>query len=681
MTAILAAIAAGAGYLGYRAAHTLNPEAWAFSVAVLAAEALLFLGAALLLFDLWSPRRPQAPAPPEKAAVDVLVYSSGEDATVLRRTLQAVAALRYPHRTVLLDDAMRPETAALAREMSVECIARSGRAHGRTGALNHALAHSSANFTAIIDAGDVPAPDFLDRTLGFFADDRVGFVQVAPPALAGGPREGPHALFDHAVQPGKQRWDAALLCGTAAVLRCAAAADVGGLSIHGGAGDVRTSLRFHARGWRSVYIDEHLVSTLCLRNAGAPRLQGTRWPMWDRRLLGRGNPLVRPGLSIPQRLSYLATLWPWVAGLAWLVLFAAPGLMLLTAASPVRKVTLELLALFAFSVLARWAGLLAASGGRWRPMADASFHLRWFWPQVRRAAAGALGRDSQAGESAALAFLVLLWCFSGLCWGALRYWHGLEADTAASGLAGFWCVFFGAMAAHALMRQGASAERRGDRRAAVALPVAYRVPGEHAPAEQYAIADDYGPDGMTLLCFHPLPLQETFDVALMLGARRIVARAQAQCLKRPPSGDDATWAYGVAFVGADSEDRALLAKQRKSSRITEAAGNPSPAMFWTRRKPWRCLPMNLDPQPGVWTPARLASLQGLTARLVCGVEPHIHARSDFLLLSRRGEISGSLRVLSAEERSRRGARYWEWSVAIEPADAASADRLTRLGSG
>jgi len=47
-----------------------------------------------------------------------------------------------------------------------------------SGNINHAVQHSSAEYFAIFDADFVPQRSFLMRTLGFFADESIGIVQV-----------------------------------------------------------------------------------------------------------------------------------------------------------------------------------------------------------------------------------------------------------------------------------------------------------------------------------------------------------------------------------------------------------------------------------------------------------------------------------------------------------------------
>ena len=41
------------------------------------------------------------------------------------------------------------------------------------------MASTDEDFILILDPDHIPFPEFLDRVLGYFADERVGFVQVS----------------------------------------------------------------------------------------------------------------------------------------------------------------------------------------------------------------------------------------------------------------------------------------------------------------------------------------------------------------------------------------------------------------------------------------------------------------------------------------------------------------------
>jgi len=372
--AMVCAGAAGAAYLVWRVLWTLNPEAWTFSFLLWGAEAFGWLSAVLFFFTVWKVEYPSPPPAPEGLRVDVLVPTKGEPLWVLRRTLLAAQRIRYPHRTVVLDDSGRPEVRELAASLGCLYLSRPTHEHGKAGNLNFGLRHSSSDFVAVLDADHVPVPEFLDRILGYFRDPRVAFVQTpqefynlesyqhwTEPTTGRSWHE--QALFFRVIQPGKNHWNAAFYCGSPAVLRRAALEDVGGFATETVTEDLHTSIRLHARGWKSVYHSEVLAYGLAPSTAQPYRIQRLRWGRGAMQVLRLDNPLWRRGLTLPQRLTYLASMITWFEGWQKAVLYVAPPAFYLTGQLPVRAVDwVFLLAFAAYHLLSNLAFKLASRG-------------------------------------------------------------------------------------------------------------------------------------------------------------------------------------------------------------------------------------------------------------------------------------------------------------------------------
>jgi cellulose synthase (UDP-forming) len=167
----------GAWYLIWRLG-TFNPAAPILSRAIYAAEVFGFLSALLHLFMCWRLSVREAPPPIVLRSVDVFVPTYNESPALVRKTLLAALAMEQPHQVWLLDDGRRDEMAALARELGVRYLTRPDNSHAKAGNLNHALQHSTAELVAVFDCDHAPRRDFLTRTLGYFDDARVGFVQT-----------------------------------------------------------------------------------------------------------------------------------------------------------------------------------------------------------------------------------------------------------------------------------------------------------------------------------------------------------------------------------------------------------------------------------------------------------------------------------------------------------------------
>lgn len=225
---IAANLLAGLYYLQWRYTASINWQHWPFALAVLAAESYSYLDAWLFGLTIWRLQRQDRPAPPVPGTtVDVFITCFNEPVELVRKTARAARAISWPHSTYILDDGNSAEIAAMAEQEGVGYLVRSaawdGKArHAKAGNINNALFQTSGELILILDADQIAAPDILHRTLGYFSDPRVAFVQT-PQWFYNVTRDDPLGaqapLFYGPIQQGKHGWNAAFFCGSNAVLR------------------------------------------------------------------------------------------------------------------------------------------------------------------------------------------------------------------------------------------------------------------------------------------------------------------------------------------------------------------------------------------------------------------------------------------------------------------------------
>ena len=215
-------------YLQWRYLDSINWQYWPVALALLAAETYSYVDA--WLFGLTMSRlklRGEPPSPPDGATVDVFITCYNEPVDLVRDTVRAAIQIRWPHTTYVLDDGSSPEMEAMAREEGARYIVRSAdwqgrQRHAKAGNLNNALFQTEGEFLLILDADQLPIPETLHRTLGYFRDEKVAFVQT-PQVFHNVPPEDPFGtqapLFYGPIQQGKDGWNAAFFCGSNAVLR------------------------------------------------------------------------------------------------------------------------------------------------------------------------------------------------------------------------------------------------------------------------------------------------------------------------------------------------------------------------------------------------------------------------------------------------------------------------------
>ena len=187
-----------------------------------------------------------------RPTVDVFVPTINESAQLLSTTLSAAKQMDYPAdrlNVYLLDDGgtderiestdprrsaaaqeRRRELQQLARDLNVNYLTRSANINAKAGNLNNGLAHTSGEFVAVFDADHAPTRDFLNETVGYFAEEpRLFMVQTPHFFINPDPLEhnletwnrmpSENEMFYGVIQKGLDKWNATFFCGSAAVLR------------------------------------------------------------------------------------------------------------------------------------------------------------------------------------------------------------------------------------------------------------------------------------------------------------------------------------------------------------------------------------------------------------------------------------------------------------------------------
>jgi len=123
---------------------------------------------------------------PPRVTVQLPVYN---ERYVIRRLIRAVAALDYPRDRLeiqVLDDSDDGSAATAAEEVErlrargvdIVHVRRPDRRGYKAGALERGMKLAKGDFLLIFDADFVPRPELLREIVPYFADDRVGMVQV-----------------------------------------------------------------------------------------------------------------------------------------------------------------------------------------------------------------------------------------------------------------------------------------------------------------------------------------------------------------------------------------------------------------------------------------------------------------------------------------------------------------------
>lgn len=180
---ILTTAILGVNYIVWRWLASMNWAAWWIAVPLVIAETYSVIDSLLFGLTMWRLlRRNPPPPPPDGATVDVFITTYNEPIEMVMETARAAVAITYPHQTWILDDGDRADLAAAAAAHGIGYVTRSVSwadkpRHAKAGNLNNALFETQGEYILVLDADQVPEPEILDNTLGYFRDPEMALVR------------------------------------------------------------------------------------------------------------------------------------------------------------------------------------------------------------------------------------------------------------------------------------------------------------------------------------------------------------------------------------------------------------------------------------------------------------------------------------------------------------------------
>jgi cellulose synthase (UDP-forming) len=291
--------------------------------------------------------------------VDIFITVCGEPCEIVRETVRAAKAMNYPHSHIfILNDGFVAhrdnwqQVEELATQEGVGCITRRIDGGAKAGNINNALHQTNSELVVIFDADHVPHADFLTKTVPYFIDDKLGFVQspqfyknlnlnyVTKSAWE------QQALFFGAICKGKDTVNSATMCGTNMVIRREILVEVGGMSIESIAEDFLTGLHIHQRGYKSIYIPEVLAEGLAPEDFLSYIKQQFRWARGALDVIFTYNLFGQKGLSINQKLQYLSSVSFYLSGIIVVINALIPVAYFFTGNVPFVSSTMVLATVF-----------------------------------------------------------------------------------------------------------------------------------------------------------------------------------------------------------------------------------------------------------------------------------------------------------------------------------------------
>jgi cellulose synthase (UDP-forming) len=308
---------------------------------------------------------------PRRYTVDMLTTACpGEPHSMIITTLEAMQAVRYPHTSYLCDEGDDPVLRAACVRLGVVHVTREEKTDAKAGNINNALRQATGELCVVMDPDHVPTPDFLDKVVAYFEDERVGFVQVVQAygnqhesLVARGAAEQTYHFYGPLMM-GMNTYGTVQAIGANCTFRRVALDSIGGHA-PGLTEDMHTAMRLHAAGWQSVYVPEEVSRGLVPASLAAFYAQQLKWSRGSFDLLFRVYPKLFKHLTWKQRLHYFFLPLYFFSGVITLIDLSLPFVSLGISQFPI-LVQLSDLVQYMFPLLVV-SLLIRSQAQRWLP--------------------------------------------------------------------------------------------------------------------------------------------------------------------------------------------------------------------------------------------------------------------------------------------------------------------------
>ncbi len=307
---------------------------------------------------------PKVPETKKEFTVDVLTtYFPGEPRQMIITTLEAILNIKYPHETFLCDEANDPFLKKFCIEHGIHHVTRDNRIDAKAGNINNALKNAARGEIAVIlDPDHIPDADFLDETIPYFSDPKIGFVQTVQgyyntkeTLVARGAAEQTFQFYGPMMMT-LNSYESVNAIGANCIFRRSALDSIGGHA-PGLCEDMHTAMKLYAKGWKAVYIPKVLAQGLAPSNLTSYFKQQLKWARGTFDLLFKVYPKLFQKFTVRQKIHFGILPLHYLSGVIYLINFLIPIISLLFSITPwagnVIDFGLVLLPVVASSILIR----------------------------------------------------------------------------------------------------------------------------------------------------------------------------------------------------------------------------------------------------------------------------------------------------------------------------------------
>lgn len=274
-------------------------------------------------------------------SVDVLICTYNEPLSLLEKTMAAATNMNYPKDKLkihICDDGRRENLKSLCSKYKINYITREDNEGAKAGNINNALKQINGDLFAVLDADMIPRQEFLEKTVGYFSDENMAFVQTPQVYYNQDiyqynlekniPNEQDFFMRD--IEEARASRNAVLHVGTNAVFRKKYVDEIGGYPTCSITEDMAVGMLLQEKGYNSALVNEELVLGLSANTFTELVKQRDRWCRGNLQVLKHFNPLFSKGLNFGQKIAYFDGTVYWLSNLQKMIYIICPLIYLLT---------------------------------------------------------------------------------------------------------------------------------------------------------------------------------------------------------------------------------------------------------------------------------------------------------------------------------------------------------------
>lgn len=289
--------------------------------------------------------------------VDILICTYNEPIDLLRKTTLATLELKYNKSKLniyLCDDGRREAVKNLSEEYGVNYITREDNKGAKAGNINNAFKLTNGELVVILDADMIVKRNFLIKTVAYFENEKVAFVQVPQSYYNTDmyqynlnkdlPNEQDFFMRD--IQEARASINSVLHVGTNAVFRREAVNSVGGFPTFSITEDMALGMKLQSSGYKSILVNEPLVLGLSATTLEESVKQRERWARGNIQVFKKDNPMFNRGLKWNQKIAYIDGLLYWFSSVQKMIYIISPLAYLLFGILTIDSSVSELLVVY-----------------------------------------------------------------------------------------------------------------------------------------------------------------------------------------------------------------------------------------------------------------------------------------------------------------------------------------------